>query len=75
MKAYEVERNRVANSTIAEGVMLQNTTEPTEAFAMLNGLTSCSTYKVKVRAYTSAGPGNFGSLPDDIVTTGKLRLV
>ena len=72
VKAYEVERNRVANSRNAAGVVLQNTTE---AFAMLHGLTSCSTYKVKVRAYTSAGPGIFGSLPVDIVTTGKLRLI
>ena len=69
MKAYEVERNRVASSSDAVGNVLQNTTE---AFAMLHGLRSCSLYKVKVRAYTSAGPGDFGRLPDDIETTRRL---
>ena len=73
--AYEVKKTRVSTSRTArsvssDNVALQNTTD---TFTVLFGLTSCSQYSVEVRAYTTAGPGVFGSLPVRIVTTGWLH--
>ena len=65
MIAYEVKQTRVSSSR----VVLQNTTD---TFAVVSGFTSCSEYRVEVRAYTSAGPGAYRSLPSHIVTSGKL---
>ena len=48
-------------------IFLQNTTD---TFIVLTGLSSCSVYKVEVRAYTSAGPGVFGRLTRNIATSG-----
>ena len=47
--------------------ILQNTSD---TFIILTGLTSSSVYKVEVRAYTSAGPGVFGSMAHVILTSG-----
>jgi len=74
VKAYEVKQTTVVSSRTARSipgaeVVLQNTTE---TFAVLSGLKSCSEYNIEVRAYTSAGPGVFGSLPRRIVTTGRI---
>ena len=48
-------------------IFLQNTTD---TFIVLTGLSSCSVYKVEVRAYTSAGPGVFGRLTRNIANSG-----
>ena len=74
VEAYEVKWTRIFSQRSARGVYIpavqfQNTTD---TFAILHDLTSCSEYSVGVRAYTSAGPGVFGSLPSRIVTTGTL---
>ena len=57
---------RTARSASTPSV-LQNTTD---TFIVLTGLSSCSVYKVEVRAYTSAGPGVFGRLTRNIATSG-----
>ena len=66
--AYEV---KLSTSHTARSVstpsVLQNTSD---TFIVLTDLLSCSVYKVEVRAYTSAGPGVFGSIAHDIVTSG-----
>ena len=65
---YEVKlsTSRTARSVSTPSV-LQNTSD---TFIVLTDLLSCSVYKVEVRAYTSAGPGVFGSIAHDIVTSG-----
>jgi len=75
--AYEVKQTTFSSSRTArtisdEQVVLQNTTDTS---AVLFGLESCSEYSVEVRAYTSAGPGVFGSLPWRIVTTGRFAVI
>ena len=69
--AYEVNQTKLSTSRTARSVstpsVLQNTTD---TFIVLTDLLSCSVYKVEVRAYTSAGPGVFGSMAHDIVTSG-----
>ena len=69
--AYEVNQTKLSTSRTARSVftpsILHNTSD---TFIVLIGLTSCSVYKVEVRAYTSAGPGVFGSIAHDIVTSG-----
>ena len=71
--AYEVNQTRLSSSRNARSVctpsVLQNATD---TFVVLTGLSSCSVYKVEVRAYTSAGPGVFGRLTRNIATTGIL---
>ena len=66
--AYEV---KLSTSHTARSVstpsVLQNTSD---TFIVLTDLLSCSVYKVEVRAYTSAGPGVFGSMAHVIVTSG-----
>ena len=66
--AYEV---KLSTSQTARSVstpsVLQNTSD---TFIVLTDLLSCSVYKVEVRAYTSAGPGVFGSMAHVIVTLG-----
>ena len=66
--AYEV---KLSTSHTARSVstpsVLQNTSD---TFIVLTDLLSCSVYKVEVRAYTSAGPGVFGSIARDILTSG-----
>ena len=69
--AFEVNQTtlsitRTARSASTSSV-LQNTTD---TFIVLTGLSSCSVYKVEVRAYTSAGPGVFGRLTRNIATSG-----
>ena len=68
--AYEVKQTKLSTSRTARSVstpsILQNTSD---TFIVLTGLLSCSIYKVEVRAYTSAGPGVFGSMAH-IVTSG-----
>ena len=66
--AYEVKlsTSRTAKSVSTPSV-LQNTSD---TFIILTGLTSSSVYKVEVRAYTSAGPGVFGSMAHVILTSG-----
>ena len=66
--AYEVNQTRlsIARSASTPSV-LQNITD---TFIVLTGLSSCSVYKVEVRAYTSAGPGVFGRLTRNIATSG-----
>ena len=69
--AYEVNQTKLSTSRTARSVstpsVLHNTSE---TFIVLTDLLSCSAYKVEVRAYTSAGPGVFGSMAQDIVTSG-----
>ena len=65
MIAYEVKQIRVSSSR----VVLQNSTD---TLTVLSGFSSCSEYSVEVRAYTSAGPGVYGSLPSHILTSGML---
>ena len=69
--AYEVKQTKLSTSRTARSVstptVLQNTSD---TFIVLTDLLSCSVYKVEVRAYTSAGPGVFGSIARDIVTSG-----
>ena len=69
--AYEVNQTKLSTPRTARSVstpsVLQNTSD---TFIVLTGLLSCSVYKVEVRAYTSAGPGVFGSMAHDIVTSG-----
>ena len=69
--AYEVNQTRLSITRTARSAstpsVLQNTTD---TFIVLTGLSSCSVYKVEVRAYTSAGPGVFGRLNRDIATSG-----
>ena len=69
--AYEVNQTTLSTSHTARYVstpsVLQNTTD---TFIVLTDLLSCSVYKVEVRAYTSAGPGVFGSMAHVIVTSG-----
>ena len=68
--AYEVNQTKLSTSRTARSVstpsVLHNTSD---TFIVLTGLLSCSIYKVEVRAYTSAGPGVFGSMAH-IVTSG-----
>ena len=63
-KTLSITRTTRSASTLS---VLQNTTD---TFIVLTGLSSCSVYKVEVRAYTSAGPGVFGSMAHGIVTSG-----
>ncbi|CAH3036503.1 unnamed protein product, partial [Porites lobata] len=68
--AFEVNQTtlsitRTARSASTSSV-LQNTSD---TFIVLTGLSTCSVYKVEVRAYTSAGPGVFGRLNRDIATS------
>ena len=69
--AYEVNQTKLSTSRTARSVftpsILHNTSD---TFIVLIGLTSCSVYKVEVRAYTSAGPGVFGRPTGNIATTG-----
>ena len=69
--AYEVNQTTLSTSHTARYVstpsVLQNTTD---TFIVLTDLLSCSVYKVEVRAYTSTGPGVFGSMAHVIVTSG-----
>ena len=69
--AYEVNQTKLSTSRTARSVstpsVLQNTSD---TFIVLTDLLSCSVYKVEVRAYTSAGPGVFGSMAHEIVTSG-----
>ena len=69
--AYEVNQTTLSTLHTARSVstpsVLQNTSD---TFIVLTDLLSCSVYKVEVRAYTSAGPGVFGSIAHDIVTSG-----
>ena len=69
--SYEVKQTKLSTSRTARSVstpsVLQNTSD---TFIVLTDLLSCSVYKVEVRAYTSAGPGVFGSIARDIVTSG-----
>ena len=69
--AFEVNQTtlsitRTARSASTSSV-LQNTSD---TFIVLTGLSTCSVYKVEVRAYTAAGPGVFGRLNRDIATSG-----
>ena len=69
--SYEVKQTKLSASRPARSVstpsILQNTSD---TFIVLTDLLSCSVYKVEVRAYTLAGPGVFGSIAHDIVTSG-----
>ena len=69
--AYEVNQTTLSITRTARSAstpsVLQNTTD---TFIVLTGLSSCSVYKVEVRAYTSAGPGVFGRLTRNIATSG-----
>ena len=69
--SYEVKQTKLSTSRTARSVttpsVLQNTSD---TFIVLTDLLSCSVYKVEVRAYTSAGPGVFGSMAHGIVTSG-----
>ncbi|XP_068725982.1 uncharacterized protein [Montipora capricornis] len=65
--AYEVMHTRKSKSGVKSAPDYQNTTTTTSV--TLSDLSSCSQYSVDVRAYTSAGPGPFGALPSDIVTS------
>ena len=69
--AYEVNQTKLSTSRTARSVstpsVLQNTSD---TFIVLTDLLSCSVYKVEVRAYTSAGPGVFGSMAHVILTSG-----
>ena len=71
MVVYEVNQTRLFTSRNARCVctpsVLQNATD---TFLILTSLSSCSVYKVEVRAYTSAGPGVFGRLTRNIATSG-----
>ena len=64
--AYEVKLSTTTRS-VSTPTVLQNTSD---TFIVLTDLLSCSVYKVEVRAYTSAGPGVFGSIAHNIVTSG-----
>ena len=68
---YEVNQTTLSTSHTARYVstpsVLQNTSDTS---IVLTDLLSCSVYKVEVRAYTSAGPGVFGSMAHVIVTSG-----
>jgi len=66
VKQTTVSRSRTTRAISGEQIVLQNTTDTS---AVLFDLKSCSEYRVEVRAYTSAGPGVFGSLPWRIVST------
>ena len=67
--AYEVKYTRVyyKGSPSSSAPRYQNTTD---TMVTLQGLTLCSTYRVFVRAYTSAGAGPF-SPTLEIVTAGR----
>ena len=69
--AYEVNQTKLfipgTSRSVSTPSILQNTSD---TFIVLTDLLSCSVYKVEVRAYTSAGPGVFGSMAYDIVTSG-----
>ena len=67
--AYEVKQTKLSTTTrsLSTPTVLQNTSD---TFIVLTDLLSCSVYKVEVRAYTSAGPGVFGSMAHVIVTSG-----
>ena len=67
--AYEVKQTKLSTTTrsVSTPTVLQNTSD---TFIVLTDLLSCSVYKVEVRAYTSAGPGVFGSMAHVIVTSG-----
>ena len=67
--AYEVNQTTLSTTTrsVSTPTVLQNTSD---TFIVLTDLLSCSVYKVEVRAYTLAGPGVFGSIARDIVTSG-----
>ena len=69
--AYEVNQTTLSITRTTRSAstpsVLQNTTD---TFIVLTGLSSCSVYKVEVRAYTSAGPGVFGRLTRNIATSG-----
>ena len=69
--AYEVNQTKLfipgTSRSVSTPSILQNTSD---TFIVLTDLLSCSVYKVEVRAYTSAGPGIFGSMAHDIVTSG-----
>ena len=67
--AYEVKQTKLSTTTrsVSTPTVLQNTSD---TFIILTDLLSCSVYKVEVRAYTLAGPGVFGSIARDIVTSG-----
>ena len=75
MIAYEVNQTMVSRSCTARAissgtiVLIVNTTD---TFTVLSGLKECSQYSVQVRAYTTAGPGVFGSIPKRIETTGRM---
>ena len=67
--AYEVKQTKLSTTarSVSTPSVLQNTSD---TFIVLTDLLSCSVYKVEVRAYTSAGPGVFGSMAHVIVTSG-----
>ena len=67
--AYEVKQTKLSTTarSVSTPSVLQNTSD---TFIVLTDLLSCSVYKVEVRAYSSAGPGVFGSIAHDIVTSG-----
>ena len=72
--AYEVSQTLVSGSRTARAIssaaiVLENTTD---TFKVLSDLKACSKYSVQVRAYTTAGPGVFGSIPEPIVTSGRM---
>ena len=74
MIAYEVNqtmvsRPRSARAISSAAIVLVNTTG---TFKVLSGLKACSKYSVQVRAYTTAGPGVFGSILKPIVTSGRM---
>ena len=67
--AYEVKQTKLSTTarSVSTPSVLQNTSD---TFIVLTDLLSCSVYKVEVRAYTSAGPGVFGSMAHVILTSG-----
>ena len=69
MLAYEVNYTRVyyKGSPSSSAPRYRNTTN---TMVTLQGLIACSTYHVRVRAYTSAGAGQ-SSRPLKIVTNGR----
>ena len=72
--AYEVNHTMISRSCTARPIsnatnVLVNTTN---TFTVLSGLKECSQYRVQVRAYTTAGPGVFGSILLHNVTSGRM---
>ncbi|CAH3194561.1 unnamed protein product [Porites evermanni] len=69
--AYEVNQTRLSITLTARSASTPSVLQKTsDTFIVLTGLSTCSVYKVEVRAYTSAGPGVFGRLNRDITTSG-----